>query len=163
MQEIVSDGITVIDLVPGAVLQATVISGGGYAVMSLQTKEGSVSFTGASTANTGVATAGPFTSPVSIQVEVKGRISLVTFTPNAVRQDPLTGALVGNEGALLNTGSYGLSSVAYDGSNRVSSFVLNGVTYALTGWGGATVTITGSDGSVRQVKFDGSGRIIGVQ
>lgn len=55
--------------------------------------------------------------------------------------------------------SVGLTGVVYDGSNRVTAYTLDGVSYTLAGWGTAAVTITGDNGSVRVVSFDGSGRI----
>lgn len=58
--------------------------------------------------------------------------------------------------------SAGLSAVSYDGSGRVTSYTLNDIDYVLSGWGTSTVTVTGSDGSVRTISLDGSGRIAGV-
>lgn len=53
-----------------------------------------------------------------------------------------------------------LTSVAYDGSNRATSWIISGVTYTATGWGTSTITITGSNGSSRVLTLDGSSRIL---
>ena len=162
MQEIVSDGITSVELIPGSVLHAKTVSGGSYAVLRLQSKEGNTQFSGASTTATGEASAGPFPGTTVIQVEVKGKVALYVDTPNSLRQDATTGALTAADGSPINLGSYGLSGVTYDGSNRVTGFVLDGVTYTFTGWGTSTVTITGSNGNTRRISLDGSGRFVGV-
>jgi hypothetical protein len=56
----------------------------------------------------------------------------------------------------------GVSAVTYDVSNRCTGFMLGTVSYTITGWGGSTVTVAGSDGSSRAISLDGSGRISGV-
>jgi hypothetical protein len=58
--------------------------------------------------------------------------------------------------------SAGLTGVTYDGSNRVTGYTLDGVTYTVTGWGTSTVTVAGSDASTRTITLDGSGRFTGV-
>lgn len=76
MQKTLNSGTEIIELIPGAVLTAKPVAGGSYAVLSIVSKEGNVSFVPVSTSATGVAVAGPFEFPASILVEVKGRVSV---------------------------------------------------------------------------------------
>lgn len=68
----------------------------------------------------------------------------------------------GESQALAAGAGVGVSGITYDGSNRCTGFTLGSVTYTITGWGSSTVTVNGSDGSIRTISFDGSGRINGV-
>lgn len=71
-----------------------------------------------------------------------------------------------DSGALLLAGaldgSVGLAGVTYDGSNRVTAYVLDGVYYVVTYPSATTIVHTGNDGSGRTLTLDGSGRLVGV-
>ena len=70
---------------------------------------------------------------------------------NPVTQQPVV--------ARFPTGTGSLSAVTYDGSNRATSWVCNGVTFTATGWGTSSIVIAGSDGTSKTITLDGSGRI----
>lgn len=68
-------------------------------------------------------------------------------------------------GAELNRDQYdaltspgNVSAVTYDGSNRVTGLTIDGVSYTIT-YTSSLITISGSDGTVREVSLDGLGRI----
>lgn len=84
----------------------------------------------------------------------RGRPGAVAVAAQISSTDDAIVSVVGN--------SAGLSNVVYDGSGRVTSYTLGGVNYAVTGWGSSTVTINGSDGSVRTISVDAQGRFTGV-
>lgn len=79
---------------------------------------------------------------------------VLTPPPSELSQAQVTAAQ-----ALVSGAGTSLSGATYDGSNRCTGFTLGTVSYNITGWGGSTVTVAGSDGSSRAISLDGSGRI----
>lgn len=73
--------------------------------------------------------------------------AIVTVTMSATVQDSVSGA--GNPAA-----------ATYDGSNRVTGFAINSVTFTVTGWGTSSIVVAGSDGSTKTITLDGSGRFL---
>lgn len=105
-------------------------------------------------------TFGPWGVPMVVTINMTQGSATYTATDTArsVTQDASTGGLVGPDGS-ISLGSYGLTGVSYDGSNRVTGFTINNVTYTVSGWGGTSIAIAGSDGTTRTITLDGSSRI----
>lgn len=53
-----------------------------------------------------------------------------------------------------------LSGVTYDGSSRATAWTIDGVSYTAD-YTPTRITITGSDGTIKTIQLDGSGRITG--
>lgn len=56
----------------------------------------------------------------------------------------------------------GISGVTYDGSSRVSGYTVNGVAHTVTYPTSTSAVITNTLGAVRNVTFDGSGRVTAI-
>ena len=82
MQTVLRDGVEIVELAPGSVLKVVAINSGSYANLALSGKEGNVDFPYKGSGPGGSATAGPFALPVTIQVEVRGRVSLEVISPS---------------------------------------------------------------------------------
>ena len=82
--------------------------------------------------------------------------------PSEVVRINKDGTLVRSGGAPINLGgSAGLSGVTYDSTNRVTAFSLRGIDYTVA-YATGLITVTGSNGSTREITLDTSARISGV-
>lgn len=126
MQQVLNDGNTQVQLAPGATLIVKAIGGGSYAILSEVAAEATVFF-GASTSGSGIAKAGPFALPMTINVEVRGSASLEVLSPSVASL--VSGAGNSGRSASNTVVLFGDSITNNNNANNGASQQVGNVTY----------------------------------